>query len=720
MSGEPGTSESAHRKAEEAKAPMSTQDRACPEDPLEAPVRYVKGVGPRRAEALRRLGITTVRDLLWHVPRRYEPRAEFTTVAEAQVGSLATLAVEVLEAKLVQLGYRRSVLRAAARDDTGVVELVWFNQPYYGERLGEGGRLLVTGKLRMREGRLQMVAPTFEPLAAAEPPTERFGPLVPIYPASEEISQKQLRRIVAAAVAGHLQHVTEMFPPEFRKERGLSDLKKALATVHAPASEEEASRGLRRLKYEEFFIFQTGLALRHRDLRRERAVGAVQVTEKVDARIRRLFPFRLTRAQERVLAELREDLAQPWPMNRLLQGDVGSGKTVVAVYALLAAVANHFQAALMAPTEILAEQHFRTLETYLRRARVRRCLLRGGLSSAARRELLGQIGRGDLDIVVGTHALIQSDVHFANLGLAVIDEQHKFGVLQRAILREKGWHPHVLVMTATPIPRTLTLTVFGDLDLSVIDELPPGRGKLITRLVPPDRRALAYEFVREQLRRGRQCFVVAPLVRDGEDEDIASATSLAEVLRAGEFRDFTVALVHGQMSAEVKDRVMKEFRLGRAQVLVATSVIEVGLDVPNATVLAVENAERFGLSQLHQLRGRIGRGAATSYCLLFAESASEAAQKRLDILTQTRDGFRIAEEDLKLRGPGQFFGTRQHGLPELRLGDMIRDYDLLRLARRDAFALVAGDATLEEAGHQTLRQAVLRTFRDRLYLVGVG
>ncbi len=698
---------------------MKTGQASQPEDPLDAPARYVKGVGPRRVDVLRRLGIVTVRDLLWHLPRRYQPRAEFTTIAEARVGTLATIAVEVLEAKLSKLGYRRTVLRAAARDDTGVVELVWFNQPYYAERLGEGGRLLVTGKLRLREGRLQMVAPTFEPLAAAETP-EDSSPLVAVYPASEEISQKQLRRIVAAALASHLQHVTEMFPPGFRRKRNLLDLRKALATVHAPATEEEAGLARRRLKYEEFFVFQTGLALRRRDLRQERAAGAIPVTERVDARIRRLFPFRLTRAQERVVAELRKDLARPWPMNRLLQGDVGSGKTVVAVYALLAAVANDFQAALMAPTEILAEQHSRTLEAYLSRARVRRCLLRGGMGSSERRELLARIASGDLDIVVGTHALIQSDVHFVNLGLLVIDEQHKFGVLQRATLREKGWHPHALVMTATPIPRTLTLTAFGDLDLSTIDEMPPGRGRVITRLVPPEKRTVAYEFVRKQLRRGRQCFVVAPLVRAGENDDVASATSLAETLQAGEFRDFTVALVHGQMPAEAKDQVMGRFRQERAHVLVATSVIEVGLDVANATVLVVENAERFGLSQLHQLRGRIGRGAASSYCLLFAQSATEAAQQRLDVLTRTRDGFRIAEEDLKLRGPGEFFGTRQHGLPELRVGDIVADYDLLRLARRDAFDLVASDPTLEAVEHRALRRAVLRTFRDRLYLAAVG
>ncbi len=702
-----------------APEPTRSYEPAGPEDPLDAPVRFVKGVGPRRAEMLRGLGITTVRDLLWYLPRRYQPRAELTTIAEAQRGALVTLAVEVVEAKLKQLGYRRTLLRAQAADDTGVVELLWFNQPYYADRLADGGRLLVTGKLRFRDGRLQMVAPTLEPLGPSGPPQPTGAPLAAVYAAKEGVSQKQLRRIVVAALSTHLEHVPEMLPRPFRRERNLLDLRAALTKVHCPASEEEAELALRRLKYEEFFVFQTGLALRRRDLRREQAAGAMQVTEKIDARIRRLFPFRLTRAQERVMGELRADLTQPWPMNRLLQGDVGSGKTVVAVYALLAAVANDFQTAFMAPTEILAEQHFRTLQTFLRRGRVRRCLLRGGMPSGERRALLRRIAHGDLDIVVGTHALIQSDVRFANLGLLVIDEQHKFGVLQRANLREKGWHPHVLVMTATPIPRTLTLTAFGDLDLSTIDEMPPGRGKLVTRLVPPEKRSVAYDFIRKQIGKGRQCFVVAPLVRGGDD-DVASATALACELRDGEFREFTVDLVHGQMSAPAKDRVMAKFRRGGVQVLVATSVIEVGLDVANATVLAVENAERFGLSQLHQLRGRIGRGRAASYCLLFAESATEAAQRRLDILCETRDGFRIAEEDLKLRGPGEFFGTRQHGLPELRIGDIVVDYQLLRLARRDAFALVAEDPRLEKPEHLVLRRAVLRTFRDRLYLAAVG
>ena len=701
------------------------------DDPLAASVRFVTGVGPSRAEALGRLGITTVRDLLWYVPRRYEPRAELTSIAEAEVGAPVSLAVEVVEAKLKKLGYRRTLLLAQARDATGVEELLWFNQPYYASRLGEGGRLLVTGTLRLREGRLEMVAPALEPLGPAEPVSRTDAPLAPVYPASEEVPQKLLRRIVASALTGYLHAVPEMFPTPFRRERNLLDLRAAMAKVHAPASEEEAQLALRRLKYDEFFVFETGLALRRRDLRRERAVSPLPVSEKLDARIRRLLPFRLTRAQERAIGELRADLAETWPMNRLLQGDVGSGKTAVAVYALLASVANHFQAALMAPTEILAEQHFRVLEAYLRRSRaagaqpprpgtrVRRCLLRGGMPASERAGALAAIAEGGMDIVVGTHALLQSDVHFANLGLVVIDEQHKFGVLQRATLRDKGWHPHALVMTATPIPRTLTLTVFGDLDLSLIDEMPPGRGKVITRLVPPEKRPLAYDFIRAQLGRGRQCFVVAPLVHGGEN-DVASAARLSRELQAGEFRDFTVGLVHGEMSAQAKDQVMTRFRRGQAQVLVATSVIEVGLDVPNATVLAIENAERFGLSALHQLRGRIGRGSATSYCLLFAASATEAAQHRLDVLCETRDGFRIAEEDLKVRGPGEFFGTRQHGLPELRLGDIVADYELLRLARQDAFALVARDPRLEEPEHQVLRRAVIRTFRDRLYLAAVG
>jgi len=694
------------------------------DDPLAASVRFVKGVGPSRAQVLGRLGIGTVRDLLWYLPRRYEPRAELTSIAEAQVGAAVSLAVEVLSAKLKKLGYRRTLLLAQARDATGVVELLWFNQPYYASRLTEGGRLLVTGTLRLREGRLEMVAPALEPLGPAEPVGRGDAPLAPVYPASEEVPQKLLRRIVASALTGYLHVVPEMLPAPFRRERNLLDLRAALAKVHTPASEEEAHLAVRRLKYDEFFVFETGLALRRRDLRRERAVSPIPVSEKLDARIRRLFPFHFTRAQERAVGEVRADLAQVWPMNRLLQGDVGSGKTAVAVYALLASVANHFQAALMAPTEILAEQHFRVLEGYLRRARftgtrVRRCLLRGGMPASERARALAAVAEGGMDMVVGTHALLQSDVRFANLGLVVIDEQHKFGVLQRATLREKGWHPHVLVMTATPIPRTLTLTVFGDLDLSLIDEMPPGRGKVVTRMVPPEKRALAYEFTRAQLARGRQCFVVAPLVHGGEN-DVASATRLARELAAGEFRTFAVGLVHGDMSAQAKDQVMTRFRRGQVHVLVATSVIEVGLDVPNATVLAVENAERFGLSALHQLRGRIGRGSATSYCLLFAASATEAAQHRLEVLCETRDGFRIAEEDLKLRGPGEFFGTRQHGLPELRLGDIVEDYELLRLARQDAFALVARDPRLEEPEHQVLRRAVIRTFRDRLYLAAVG
>jgi ATP-dependent DNA helicase RecG len=450
------------------------------------------------------------------------------------------------------------------------------------------------------------------------------------------------------------------------------------------------------------------------------------VGDKVDAHIRARFPFRFTAAQDRAAAEIRGDLARDRPMTRLLQGDVGSGKTAVALYAALAAVAAGFQAAIMAPTEILAAQHYHNGEKYLVGSRVRWALLVGGLGVADRRRLLRRIRHGDASIIIGTHALIQQDVAFDRLGLVVVDEQHKFGVLQRA---EAKWQPaadnpdlqpHYLVMTATPIPRTLALTVFGDLDVSTLDEMPPGRTPIETWAVASEGRRKAYSFIRKELVAGRQAFIVCPLVEENETSDLRAATEEAQRLAADVFPDFKVGLLHGRMKAEEKDEVMERFRRGEVHVLVSTVVIEVGVDVPNATVMMVEHAERFGLAQLHQLRGRIGRGAAKSTCILMAEAETEEAQRRIQVMCETNDGFRIAEEDLRLRGPGEFFGTRQHGMPELLIGNVVDDYDLLRLARNEAFAWIERDPALASPESAPVRRALTKRFADTIRLIEVG
>ncbi len=577
----------------------------------------------------------------------------------------------------------------------------------------QGMRLRCTGKVREYRG-LQFVAPELDKADGEE---GMMG-ILPRYPLTEGISQRMLRRIVKGALERYAPHVPEILDVDLLRRRKMPPRSSALHAIHFPESIDEAKQAKRRLAYEEFFLLELGMAMRKRGIKDPEKGYAFRITSEIDRRIRKRIPFKLTAAQERVIAEVREDMTSPTPMNRMLQGDVGSGKTAVALYALLAAIADKFQAAIMAPTEILAEQHYLTFRRYLAGSKVRMALLAGGRGS--RRKNLEMVRKGEVDLVIGTHALIEKDVQFKRLGLVVVDEQHKFGVIQRRNLRQKGRHPDVLVMTATPIPRTLTLTVFGDLDFSVLDEMPPRRGGVKTRWATNDKLEQAYEFIREKLQEGQQAFMIYPLVEESDKLDLKNATERAEFFQRKVFPDFKVGLLHGRMSADVKDEVMADFRSRKYNVLVATVVVEVGIDIPNATVMLVEHADRFGLAQLHQLRGRIGRGEKTSYFLPFADPRSDEARKRLEVIASTSDGFRIAEEDLRLRGPGEFFGTRQHGLPELRVGDIVADYPLLRMARKDAFELVAADPELRDPKHVNLREALMRKFKDRLELINVG
>jgi ATP-dependent DNA helicase RecG len=521
------------------------------------------------------------------------------------------------------------------------------------------------------------------------------------------------------ALGSALEKVRDFLPPEMLRERKLPSLADALRKVHFPQKVKEAETARKRLAYDELFLIELVLALRHRALKREDKTHRVDISAEIDEHIRRLFPFQLTAAQEKVLTEIVGDIRSAKPMNRLLQGDVGSGKTVVALYAMLCYVANKCQAALMAPTEILAQQHYQTVSRLLKDSRVRILPLIGGMPKRERRKSLAAIAAGEVDIVIGTHALIQADVNFAGLGIIVVDEQHKFGVMQRGSLIKKSLNPDVLIMTATPIPRTLTMTVFGDLDVSIIDRMPPGRKRVKTWWVPQRKLQGAYDFIRKEINRGRQAYFVYPLVEESTDEQtrrLKDATKMAELLGKDVFPEFRVGLLHGRMSSEEKESVMLAFRDGKIQVLVSTIVIEVGIDVPNATMMVIENAERFGLSQLHQLRGRIGRGSEESYCMLFGNPS------------RTSDGFKIAEEDLRLRGPGEFFGTRQHGLPELKIANIIEDYEVLRVARRDAFsvaqkkAVTAGGRSVQIDGAycDAMLKEVRNRFADMVELIGVG
>jgi len=513
--------------------------------------------------------------------------------------------------------------------------------------------------------------------------------------------------------------IEELLPQEILVKNQLLPLDKAIREIHFPETFDALKRAKTRLVYDELLTLEMAMALRRSGIKEETGI-AFKAGPNVDAHIRNLIPFALTNAQERVIREITTDMRSNKPMNRLLQGDVGSGKTVVAIYAILAAIANGYQAAFMAPTEILSEQHFQTIQKYLQHSHVRMQLLTGSTNSKFKKDVLEKIRTGQIDLVIGTHALIEDTVQFKKLGLVVIDEQHKFGVIQRLKLKEKGFQPDVLIMTATPIPRTLSITLFGDLDISILDEMPPGRTPIKTFWISKDKETDSYNFIHGEINKGRQVFIVYPLVEESAVLDLKAAVTEAKRLQHDVFPACKVGLLHGQMKSGDKDKIMTDFKEKRYDILVSTVIIEVGIDVPNATVMVVEHAERFGLAQLHQLRGRIGRGSELSYCLLFGNPKTNEARERLKIMTKTCDGFKIAEIDFKLRGPGEFFGTRQHGLPELKISDLIKDFPILKQARSDAFEIVSKDPHLTQETHQKIRQKVLETFKDKLELISIG
>jgi len=700
---------------------MKSQAPSQPADPLEREVRFVKGVGPRRAEMLAKLGIRTVRDLLMHMPRDYEDRRHPTPIARCRVGEKA-----VIRGTIVGVDFRgrrgrfQGILEATVADDTGSMALVWFNaQHAWLKSYPEGETVTAYGTVAFYGG-LQMASPSCE---VGERPEgqSKFGRILPLYPLTEGLSQNVLRSIISEALAVGAAHVPEVFPRSFLSSHGMPGVNEALEQVHFPGDTESAEGARRRLAYEELFIFQTALAMRRR--KRQSLPGMrFKIGPNVDRRIRRLFPFDFTAAQNRVIDQVAADMRSDRPMNRLLQGDVGCGKTVVALYAMLAALAESskgHQVALMAPTEILAEQHYLTLGALLEQARVRTALLTSGLAPQQRDEARGRIAGGEIDLVVGTHALIQESVRFRNLALLVVDEQHRFGVRQRLALREKGPVPDVLIMTATPIPRTLALAYLADMDVSVIDEMPPGRQPVATRLCRPREWEQAYDSARDDLLLGRRAFVIYPLVDENADLDLTSAREGYRELSERIFPGHPCCLLHGQMPQADKLEAMEGFRTGRYQVMAATTVVEVGIDVPEATVMIVQHAERLGLAQLHQLRGRIGRGSHPGRCFLLADPGTEDAERRLQVLTETSDGFRIAEEDLRLRGPGQLFGTQQSGMPEFRCYDF-SDAQILKDARDDAAALVQSDPDLTAPQHGVLRERVLEAYGERFVFADVG
>jgi ATP-dependent DNA helicase RecG len=689
------------------------------DNPLRLNLSTLKGVSPARLDLLGRLGLRTVGDLLFHFPRAYEDLTDVQGIASLRAGKPQTVQGEVVEIDGRRLDDGRTIISIVLSDDGKTcLEGVWFNQPGMARRFRYGQWLSYSGKPKWYRDHWQMANPRVQALDGGRTGT---GPgVMPVYPLTEDLRLEQLRPLIRQALDRHATSLEEVLPENLRRQRDWPEAVQALHDVHFPASLAAATRAKQRFIYEEFLVLQLALALRRRDVRDRRRAPVLPSSPAIDARIRRLFPFQLTGDQDRAIADVCRDLASDRPMQRLVQADVGAGKTAVAVYAMLVTVANKHQTALMAPTEVLARQHALTLERYLAHSRVRRLLLTGALSPRERREALAALAAGDVDLVVGTQALVQEDVQFARLGLVVIDEQHKFGVHQRARVRRLGVDPHYLVTTATPIPRTVALTVFGDLDVSVMRELPPGRKPVATRWLLESQRERVYARLREGLAQGQQAYVVCPLVEESGVLDVKAATQTFADLREGPFEGFRLGLLHGRQDEEEKAAVMEDFRGRKIDVLVCTSVVEVGVDVPNATLMVVEHAERFGLSQLHQLRGRVSRGETAGQCFLFADPVTEEGRERLRVLVRTNDGFKLAEEDARLRGIGEFFGARQHGLGELRFGSLLADADLLSLARKDAFAVVAADAGLRQSEHAGLRQTVLERYGKTLDLAEVG
>ena len=677
-------------------------------DYLQTPLQFLKGVGPRRAADFHRVGLSTIEDLLYRVPLRYEDRGHLRPIASVKPGQQVTIAGRIQSSRLRTTrrpGFR--IFEALIGDATGSIVAIWMNQPFLQDILRRDVHVVLFGSVEARPV-LQLTNPDYEIIDAGdvdgseseEALTVHTGRIVPVYEKAGAMTPKMQRRLVHDVLSRLPPSVPDPFPEDVRRRMQLPNRRTALLDAHFPpagVAVEELNRfrtpAQIRLIFEEFFLFQVGLTLRRRAAVRDAKPRAIRVDDRIRESARAILPFRLTEGQRAALKEIVGDMQRTTPMNRLLQGDVGAGKTMVALLAALVAMENGLQVAFMAPTEILAEQHFLSLRRLLERSRFRVELMTGATKGLRRRDLLARLAAGDIHLVVGTHALVQGRVHFNALGLAIIDEQHRFGVMQRATLRAKGLMPDVLVMTATPIPRTLALTVYGDLDVSTIRDMPPGRRPIVTAVKPESRRDDVYAHVRAQLEEGRQAYVVYPLVEESEKVDLRAATEMADHLAQDVFPAYRVALLHGRMKQDAKDRVMRAFAAGEIHVLVSTTVIEVGIDVPNASVMVIEHAERFGLSQLHQLRGRVGRGPHQSHCvLLYQYPISKQGKERLKALADTTDGFEIAERDLQLRGPGDFFGTRQSGMPTLRTGDLLRDHDLMERARQEAVRFLEDDA----------------------------
>jgi ATP-dependent DNA helicase RecG len=700
-------------------------------DTLLTPIQYVKGVGPKLAKLFEKKGIFTVEDALYFLPRCYEDRRNLKKISELKSGRKETGFGEILLSGVAFYQNRRKrVFEAVVGDGSGVITLKWFagNERYLIDRFKKGRRLIFSGEVRWFNYQKEIHHPDVEMVDGdIEKDYLNFKRIVPIYSETEGLHQRTLRKLLKNILDGYANELSSPIPQEILERQDLISFPEAFRRVHFPLDGESMevlnnhrSDAHRRIIFDEFFFLELGLALKKKGMTLETGIS-FKAEGYFPQKLLNQLSFQLTHAQERVWEEIKEDLRKPHPMNRLVQGDVGSGKTVVALLASLYVIECGYQAAIMAPTEVLAEQHYLNLHRWVEPLGVKVILLTSSVKGSEREDLYDRIRMGDVQLVIGTHAVIQEPVEFNRLGLAIIDEQHKFGVVQRGLLKKKGSNPDVLVMTATPIPRTLAMTIYGDLDVSVIDEMPPGRMPVETKVFLESAREKVYRIMGEEVRKGRQAFIVYPLVEESEKLDLKDATRMAEHLQKDVFPGFQIGLLHGRMKSDEKEAIMMEFKEGKVQILVATTVIEVGIDIPNASVMVVEHAERFGLSQLHQLRGRIGRGRYPSKCILLAQyRSSEEARVRLRAMGRTNDGFQIAEEDLTLRGPGDFFGIRQSGFPDFRVAHLVRDTPILVEARKEAFQLIREDPELTYPSHTALRNVLKRRWKGRLELASIG
>ncbi|MBT6717234.1 MAG: ATP-dependent DNA helicase RecG [Nitrospina sp.] len=697
---------------------------------LDDPIQFIKGVGPKKALLLQKLQLAAIEDFLYFLPFRYEDRSQLKTISTLIPGEFSTFMAEVLNAGVIYMGRRKRVFEVIFQDETGTTRSRWFrfNETYMLEKFKTGAKLIVSGKptVNKRSG-VEIVHPDTERVTDETTISLEAGKIVPVYHTTDGLHQKSMRSILSNVLDKYLPLVDEVIPEDILRRHKLLARSEAFQNAHFPPSTDFIAKDLdnfktpaqKRLIFEELFLIQTGLAFKKKHAGEIKTGMAFKTRGHLIKQFIKLLPFQLTAAQKRVLAEIMEDLEKEKPMNRLIQGDVGSGKTIVALTALLTAVDNQSQAALMVPTEILAEQHYLNIRPYCDALGIELALVTGTLKGKERKAIYQDIETGKTRIIVGTHSLVQKEIQFKQLGLAVVDEQHRFGVLQREAIGKKGNHPHLLIMTATPIPRSLALTIYGDMDVSFLDEFPPGRQPIATRVFYEKQQDKAYALMESELNMGRQAFVVCPLIEESEVMDLKAAVTVFESIQE-RFPQLAACLIHGKLKKEERQEIMSRFLRNEVQVLVATTVIEVGIDIPNATVMIIEHAERFGLAQLHQLRGRVGRGKHASHCLLAAYfPISEEGKARMTAMQNSRDGFEIAEEDLKIRGPGDFMGTRQSGLPILKIANLIRDIKILDVARKEAFALIDRDPNLEAPENQPLKNAVHRLLGKHLPLMDI-